>query len=316
MSPEQPLSLAPAGTSATESSACQEACCAPASTTEPRRDADWMRGARAARRLSWVSWAWMSIEGAIGMIAGVTAGSIALMGWALSSGVEGLASIIVIWRFTGSRTHSESAEARAQKAVAVSFWLLAPSVASESLRTLFTGHRPQTSLLGIVLTISSLLAMPALGVAKHRLGARLDSGATTAARERRTSSAPVWPQPCWLASWPTPGWAGGGWTPSWHGRRRGRGQGRVDRLARRWLLLLTRLRRGSQNPFAPVGPRLPDKPTLGYPTNGFRAVWACEAVKPPSKRDAMTPLRSMTNSHGSLWKPHSLKVGLGIWCSM
>jgi len=43
----------------------------------------------------------MSIEGAVGMIAGVTAGSIALMGWALSSGVEGLASIIVIWRFTG-----------------------------------------------------------------------------------------------------------------------------------------------------------------------------------------------------------------------
>jgi len=120
----------------------------------------------------------MSIEGAVGMIAGVTAGSIALMGWALSSGVEGLASIIVIWRFTGSRTHSESAEARAQKAVAVSFWLLAPYVASESLRNLFTGHRPRTSLLGIVLTISSLLAMPALGVAKHRLGARLDSGAT------------------------------------------------------------------------------------------------------------------------------------------
>jgi hypothetical protein len=45
----------------------------------------------------------MSIEGAVGMIAGVTAGSIALMGWALSSGVEGLASIIVIWR--GSRGH-------------------------------------------------------------------------------------------------------------------------------------------------------------------------------------------------------------------
>ena len=137
-----------------------------------------MRAARAARRLSWVSLAWMSIEGAVGMVAGITAGSIALMGWALSSGVEGLASIIVIWRFTGSRTHSESAEARAQKAVAVSFWLLAPYVASESLRNLFTGHRPQTSLLGIVLTISSLLAMPALGVAKHRLGARLDSGAT------------------------------------------------------------------------------------------------------------------------------------------
>lgn len=120
----------------------------------------------------------MSLKGIVGMIAGVTAGSIALVGWALSSGVEGLASIIVIWRFTGGRTHSETAEATAQKAVAVSFWLLAPYVAAESLRSLVTGHRPATSLLGIGLTISSLVAMPALGVAKHRLGARLDSGAT------------------------------------------------------------------------------------------------------------------------------------------
>ncbi|WP_332602803.1 cation transporter [Arthrobacter sp. S2(2024)] len=32
--------------------------------------------------------------------------------------------------------------------------------------------------MGIVLTAASLLIMPALGVAKQRLGARLDSGAT------------------------------------------------------------------------------------------------------------------------------------------
>jgi divalent metal cation (Fe/Co/Zn/Cd) transporter len=32
--------------------------------------------------------------------------------------------------------------------------------------------------LGIVLTAASLAIMPVLGVAKHRLGARLDSGAT------------------------------------------------------------------------------------------------------------------------------------------
>jgi hypothetical protein len=41
----------------------------------------------------------MSVEGAAGLVAGVAAGSIALVGWALSSAVEGLASVIVIWRF-------------------------------------------------------------------------------------------------------------------------------------------------------------------------------------------------------------------------
>lgn len=178
MSPERPLPLGAASITATEATSCPDSCCTPVRQAEPRRDADWMRVARSARRLSWISLGWMSVEGVVGMVAGIAAGSIALVGWALSSGVEGLASIIVIWRFTGSRTHSETAEAKAQKAVAVSFWLLAPYVAVESLRDLITGHQPGPSLLGIGLTISSLVAMPALGMAKHRLGTRLSSAAT------------------------------------------------------------------------------------------------------------------------------------------
>jgi divalent metal cation (Fe/Co/Zn/Cd) transporter len=114
----------------------------------------------------------------VGLFAGVQANSIALVGWALSSVVEGLASVIVIWRFTGTRTLSETAEVRAQKAVAISFWLLAPYVAIESIRNLLTQEMPETTLLGIGLTVSSMLLMPALGIAKQRLGNRLSSGAT------------------------------------------------------------------------------------------------------------------------------------------
>jgi len=66
----------------------------------------------------------MTVEGAVGLFAGIAAGSIGLVGWALSSVVEGLASVIVIWRFSGSRTLSETAEQQAQKAVGISFWLL------------------------------------------------------------------------------------------------------------------------------------------------------------------------------------------------
>jgi divalent metal cation (Fe/Co/Zn/Cd) transporter len=143
-----------------------------------QRDAGWLRAAQWARWLAWASLAWMTVEGTVGLVAGFQANSIALVGWALSSVVEGLASVIVIWRFTGSRTLSETAEARAQKAVAISFWLLAPYVAIESIRNLLTREMPQTTLLGIGLTISSLLLMPALGIAKQRLGDRLSSAAT------------------------------------------------------------------------------------------------------------------------------------------
>lgn len=83
-----------------------------------------------------------------------------------------------MWRFTGSRTLSETAERRAQKAVAISFWLLAPYIVLEAVRDLIGGHHAEATVLGIVLTASSVVVMPVLGVAKHRLGARLDSEAT------------------------------------------------------------------------------------------------------------------------------------------
>ncbi|HEY4026150.1 MAG TPA: cation transporter [Candidatus Dormibacteraeota bacterium] len=143
-----------------------------------RRDEAWLQLARWTRWLAWASLAWMTVEGAVGLAAGFGSGSIALVGWALSSAVEGLASVIVIWRFSGARTLSETAEGRARKAVAVSFWLLAPYLAIESVRDLLTRHQPRPTVLGIGLTISSLLLMPALGIAKRRLGARLSSGAT------------------------------------------------------------------------------------------------------------------------------------------
>ena len=148
---------------------------------EPRlhwRGASWVRAARRARLLSWVSLAWMTAEGALGIVAGAVAGSIALVGWGLGSAIEGLAAVIVIWRFTGSRTHSETSERLAERAVAVSFFLLAPYIAVEAIRSLAAADHPSTSVLGIAVTASSVVLMPALGIAKLRLGEQLGSGAT------------------------------------------------------------------------------------------------------------------------------------------
>ena len=142
------------------------------------RDAGWQRAARQARLLSWLSLAYMAAEGAIAIIAAVIAGSVALLGFGLDSAIEGLASVIIVWRFTGSRTRSETAEARAQKAVAVTFFLLAPYIAYDAVAALAGRDHARTSWLGIGLSIASLIVMPALGVAKRRLGARLDSAAT------------------------------------------------------------------------------------------------------------------------------------------
>jgi divalent metal cation (Fe/Co/Zn/Cd) transporter len=142
------------------------------------RSPEWHRAARRARFLSWLSLAWMGAEGAIAVTAGVLAGSIALIGFGIDSAIEGVASLVIVWRFTGSRLLSHAAEERAQKLVAIQFFLLAPYVAGEAVHKLVTAEHPEASWLGIGLVTTSVVGMPFLGLAKRRLADRLGSVAT------------------------------------------------------------------------------------------------------------------------------------------
>ena len=146
--------------------------------TAPQRSEGWLRTARQARWLAWASLFWMTLEGGLGLLAGVQANSISVLTWAASSAVEGLASAIVIWRFSGHRTLSEHSERRAQRWVAASFFLLAPYFLYESVHRLIAGTHAHSAPLAIAVTASSVVLMPLLGWAKLRLGRRLDSGAT------------------------------------------------------------------------------------------------------------------------------------------
>ena len=137
-----------------------------------------LRLARRARLLSWLSLAWMTVEGTVAILAGAAAGSIALIGFGLDSAIEGFASVVIVWRFTGSRIFSEAAETRAQKLVAIQFFLLAPYVAVESVRALVDVDRADESLVGILLALGSVVFMPLLGIAKQRLADQLGSAAT------------------------------------------------------------------------------------------------------------------------------------------
>jgi divalent metal cation (Fe/Co/Zn/Cd) transporter len=144
---------------------------------QPAHD-ERLRLAARVRLLSWVSLAYMSLEGGIALLAGVLAGSVALIGFGIDSAIEGFASAIIVWRFTGHRIFSDAAESRAQKLVAIQFFGLAPYVAFESVQALVTGERADVSWLGIGLAASSLVVMPYLGLAKQRLADRLGSAAT------------------------------------------------------------------------------------------------------------------------------------------
>jgi divalent metal cation (Fe/Co/Zn/Cd) transporter len=150
----------------------------PPATSVAVRDEGWLTAARHARQLSWASLVWMSIEGIVGLAAGFDANSLSLVIWAASSFVEGLASVTVIWRFTGSRTRSATSERTAQRWVAGSFLVLVPFFIYESVHKLITGSDAHSNAVGIAVTASAIILMPALGRAKISLARQLDSAAT------------------------------------------------------------------------------------------------------------------------------------------
>src|SRR2546423_13488474 len=75
--------------------------CTPATAANP--DERWLRNARYARWLAWASLAWMAAEGALGLVAGLAAGSNALAGRALGGGIAGPAPGNVGSRVTRAR---------------------------------------------------------------------------------------------------------------------------------------------------------------------------------------------------------------------
>jgi divalent metal cation (Fe/Co/Zn/Cd) transporter len=144
----------------------------------PSIDPDRPRLVRRARLLAGLGLGWHVVEAAIAVMAGLAAGSIALVGFGADSVVEGGAGVIVLWRFSGRQSASERAERRAQTLIAVSFFVIAAYIAIEATRTLVGGDHPDASWIGIGLAAVTLLTMPTLASAKARVGHRLGSSAT------------------------------------------------------------------------------------------------------------------------------------------
>ena len=133
---------------------------------------------RQARLLAWGGIAYHFVEFAIALIAGIAAGSIALIGFGADSLIEALAGFVVLWLLTGTRIGSASAERRAQQMIAGSFFVLAAYVGVQSIRSLVGGHEPDASWLGIGLAAFTIPTMPLLAYVKRGIGNKLHSAAT------------------------------------------------------------------------------------------------------------------------------------------
>jgi divalent metal cation (Fe/Co/Zn/Cd) transporter len=140
--------------------------------------ADRSRLGRRAQLLAGASVTYNVVEAIVAVAAGITAGSVALIGFGLDSVVEVSSGLIILWQFR--HRLPESRERQALRLMAFSFFALAAYVTFESVRALFFGGEPEPSPVGIGLAAASLLIMPFLSWAQRRTGRALGSHAVVA----------------------------------------------------------------------------------------------------------------------------------------
>ncbi len=128
-------------------------------------------------RLEYLTIGWNLLEGVVGIVAGAWAGSIALMGFGLDSGIEVFSGAVLLWRLKIDKRESERAEGLAQRLVGISFLLLSGYILYDAVHSILLKDPPRNSLPGIVLAIASLAAMPLLAAGKRAVARDLGSGA-------------------------------------------------------------------------------------------------------------------------------------------
>jgi divalent metal cation (Fe/Co/Zn/Cd) transporter len=142
-----------------------------------------------ALTLEYVSLAYNVLEAVVGMVLGLAAGSVALVGFALDSVVESSSASILIWRLRSERSgsgSSEDLERRAVRLVAIAFFALAAYVGIRSIFDLVTSARPEESLPGLVLAAVSVVVMPVLAWRKRVAARALDSRSLQADSKQTT----------------------------------------------------------------------------------------------------------------------------------
>jgi cation diffusion facilitator family transporter len=140
------------------------------------------------RRALWLEYftvGWNVIEGVVAIGAGIIAGSVALIGFGVDSSIEVISALGLLWRLRkagpdATVAEESGAERRALYIVAATFFLLAAYITFEAVTSLLGREEPDRSAGGLVLSVLSLLIMPALAWWKQRTGRQMGSRALVA----------------------------------------------------------------------------------------------------------------------------------------
>src|ERR1035437_3489980 len=103
---------------------------------------------RRGKRLEYATVAYNSVEGLIGIGAGLVAGSIALVGFGFDSIIEVTSGAVLLWRLRADidPARREHVEAVSVRIVGICFFVLALYIAYDSVRMLLLREAPERSL--------------------------------------------------------------------------------------------------------------------------------------------------------------------------
>ena len=140
------------------------------------------RQVKRGRRLEYFTIVYNSLEGIIAIVAGLVAGSIALVGFGFDSLIEVTSGTALLWRL-----HSDADELRRERIevitlriVGACFLVLAAYVSYDSVKSLIRREAPAESVPGIILAAVSVIVMPLLVRAKRKVARSISSNALMA----------------------------------------------------------------------------------------------------------------------------------------
>ena len=137
---------------------------------------------RSGQKLEYFTIAYNSLEGLIGIAAGLVAGSVALIGFGIDSIIEVTSGVALLWSLRHDVDYfgREQKERITLRLVGACFLALAVYVFYDSLASLLTHQAPEKSKVGMGLAAVSLVVMPLLARAKRRIAGKIRSAALNA----------------------------------------------------------------------------------------------------------------------------------------
>ena len=118
-------------------------------------------------------------EGLVSIFFGISDEALTLFGFGVDSFIEVMSGIGILAMVLRIRQHPDTPRSQFEKSAlrvtGTSFYLLALGLAATALYNIFTGHKPETTLPGLIISLISIAIMWLLVSGKRKVGRALNS---------------------------------------------------------------------------------------------------------------------------------------------